>query len=142
MTDSLYAPFFKKFQKELLEIANSDYGRSLFQIPEKEKIVKLSPNSYHLELERGIYRATFRCYDLYSAIVVGGIPSKHIKSEQEMLPFIARRNYSMQPFFHLPIAASLTFYSGAGDGHLGNHQTYPNYVTARDAATATHIYYT
>jgi len=140
--ESLYQPFFDKFQRELLLVANSEAGRSLFRIPDKEKIVKLSPNSYHTELDKGIYKATFRCYELYSAIVHGGLPSKKIKSENHIVPFIARKNRSLSPFFHLPMLSVNSFYSGAGDGHLGNHQSYPNYVTARDAATATHIDYT
>lgn len=116
--ESLYSPFFKKFQRELLAIANSDYGRALFQIPEKEKIVKLSPNSYHIELDKGLYKATFRGYDLYSSIVTGGLPTKKIPSADEMLPFIARKSHSMAPYFYLPLAANLTFYTGAGDGHV------------------------
>ncbi len=119
MTDeSLFGSFFQKFQKELLEIANSDYGRSLFQIPEKEKIVKLSPNSYHLELDKGIYKATFRCYEFYGGIVNGGFAHKGIDSSRDILPYISRKNYSLAPYFYLPMMSTLTFYSGAGDGHV------------------------
>src|SRR3990167_11431679 len=118
---SLYDSFFKKFQRELLLIVNSDAGRSLFQIPEKEKIVKISPNSYHIELDKGLYRTTFRCYELYAGIIHGGFPSKKLKSENSILPFVSHKHLSLTPFFHLPMLSQDTYYTGAGDGYVGLH---------------------
>jgi hypothetical protein len=117
--ESLYTPFFKKFQPALLDIANSDAGRALFQIPEKEKIVKISPNSYHMEMEKGVYRAVMRGYDLYAGIVNGGWKNKDVPGDlPHIMSYIARKSMSMSPYFHLPMASTATLYTAAGDGSI------------------------
>lgn len=115
---SLYDGFFKKFQKELLAIANSDYGRALFRIPEQEKVVKLSPNSYHIELDKGFYRAIFRCYELYARLITTGIGIKKLEPIPSAMRFIGRKSDIAFPEFHIPLFSQDPFYSGAGDGHV------------------------
>jgi len=40
-------PYFEKHHKELLDFANTEAGRYLLGIKDKDRIVKLTPNSYH-----------------------------------------------------------------------------------------------
>jgi len=115
---SLYDDFFKKFQKELLAIANSDYGRALFRIPEKEKVVKLSPNSYHIELDKGIYRAVIRCYELYARLITTGIGVKGLKPIPSAMRFIGRKSDIAFPEFYVPLMSQDSWFSGAGDGSM------------------------
>lgn len=135
--DSIYKSFFERYQKELLEVSNSDSGRSLFQIPQREKIVKIVPNGYFIEIEKNIFQGFLRCYDLYAGIVAGNslIKRKKLKKESSILPFISRKSRSFDPFFYLPMAVD--FYAAAGDGVITRAVNPPTtWADQRDDATS------
>jgi len=58
---SPYSHFFAKYQQDLVELANTSIGRDIFRISEIDKIVGISPNSYHFE-RAGHYTGIFRTY--------------------------------------------------------------------------------
>lgn len=59
----LIRPLFKKYQKQILDFANSDYGKRDLGINTDKKIVKFTPDGYHelLGVKNGVatLRATF-----------------------------------------------------------------------------------
>ena len=59
--------YFEKNQKLLLSLVNTEGGRYLLGIKEKEKVVKVSPSSYHLldgvEGKNLVIRGKFYCYE-------------------------------------------------------------------------------
>jgi hypothetical protein len=55
-------PLFKKFQRELVAFANTSYGRdfiSCFGGKAEYPIVKITPDSFHEQLDKKTFRATF-----------------------------------------------------------------------------------
>lgn len=54
---------FKERQKELLWLANTEAGRYLLGIKEKEPVIKVTPNSVHLKLEPNLFVAKIWTYE-------------------------------------------------------------------------------
>lgn len=52
-------PLFKTYQRELLAFANTQFGRDYLGIKTDSKIVKLTPDSWHIQVGEREYQATF-----------------------------------------------------------------------------------
>ena len=57
--------FFRKYQKELLEVANSWYGRQSLQIPSTRKIIRIARNSVSLKLNKKTTQSIYYPADIY-----------------------------------------------------------------------------
>ncbi len=74
---------FKTYQKEILELANSLAGQSWLGIP-REKVVKLTPNSYHLLKDKSTIQATFFTYDKFARLMDRGLTCLDLASEYKL----------------------------------------------------------
>lgn len=138
----MYDQFFQKYQKELLEVANSWYGRSALSIPHKEKIVRLLPNSYTILKGNQFSTQVFQLPQ-YAFNILGG--HKNTRHDPSLLAYIAKKNYHADPYNiydelyrGLPQRAYFhtnPTYASAGDGAC-LASSLVSYATARSAATA------
>ncbi len=101
--------FFYKFQNPLLLLANNTLGRKFLGIDNecKDKIVKITPNSYATQIGRNKYQEVFRCYNLFAKKLELAIKAGSILSLSAFAPQIA-------PMFAL---VTDNIYAGAGDGY-------------------------
>lgn len=52
-------PLFRRYQKYLLAFANTSVGKAYLGIKTNDRIVKLAPDGWHVQKDKGIYQATF-----------------------------------------------------------------------------------
>lgn len=141
----MFDQFFKEYQQELLQLANSKAGRASLFIPGQEKIVKLGANFYTVfqgHVKKGRiwvpqFKTSVFCSPQYAYNLFGGhVNTKH---DPSLLAFIAKKNYHSDPynvfdeiFRGLPPRAYFhtnPTYASAGDGALTETSTV--YATVR-----------
>lgn len=117
---------FIRYQKELLKLANSKYGRLFLEIPPEfrdKKIVKITPNSFTI-VDGSRLRGIFRCYSLYAKKLAAALSSIEILND--LPPYKNLNKYeglvtycglTKNREFPVLLLASSTVYSSAGDGH-------------------------
>ena len=121
--------FFYKFQVPLLKLINHPLGRKYFGISHEcqEKILKITPNSYAIQVGKNKYRETFRCYDLFGKKLELAIKVGSLLSISSFLPQLA------------PVIALTTdsIFVGAGDGYceIGNTTDWNAIHDATDSTT-------
>jgi len=97
-----YKLLFLPYQNEMLRFANTPSGRRFLGIPEKERILKIDYNSYHLDMGKNI-KAIVRTYPVY------------LKKVDEILGVDLFRNSRINNF---RFASGDPIYSSAGDGGI------------------------
>ena len=119
---------FKRYQKELVRLANNPFGRRFLDIPHKEKIIKVTPNSYHF-INGSKITAIIRCYPLYARKLAAALSSLEILNTLpqyfKMDKYRSLLNYSgllKNSIFPQILLVESNLYSSAGDGDAG-HQT-------------------
>lgn len=109
------------FNRELLDLINNKFGRSLLNITDKGKIVKISPNSYHIlkGIKNGkpLIEATFFTSD---------------RVAEKLLPYV----YSSQFHRFAYLTGAFTTNTGEGDIDTGNIGTWAGARGATTGATA------
>lgn len=139
---------FQQKQQELLWLINLDAGRDLLGIKEKEPIIKVTPNSYHLLLgwinkTDVLVKEAFFCYEkfakhllpflTYEDILRKDYPTSQIVGLREKYEaFLHFNNFKRSPKFpQLYLQDSI--FSSAGDGAIQVVGT--NWTTERDNTT-------
>ena len=145
--------YFKQHQKEIVKLVNSEYGRHLFNIKDKEPIVKVSPNSIHqlmgFEKDRAVVKGKFYCGKPVVAVQLMPILEKMelASKDDKYIRHIIENPYKAFLHFaeleksrYLPQIFLTQFNVGAGDGATRNNNAV--YLTAHDAASSNVVDYT
>ena len=112
-----YRKEFNFFYKDLLDLINTPFGKSQLKIDKKEKIIKISPNSYHIlkgfRNNKPLIEATFFTY---------------VRVAQKLLPVISSSRIYRYAYLTTP------FTSNTGEGRVerGNDVVWTD---ARNAAS-------
>lgn len=137
---------FKGFQSEIVELSNSNEGRSFLGISHEltrgEKIHALAPNAYFIKLADNKYRAVFRTYNLFSdrlsLILTKSLLNeeqslyKHLDSLEGILHYAdIKKTYNKYPEYLFDTGS---YYSTAGDGSV-ERQAATTWNDARNSAT-------
>lgn len=118
-----------------LDLLNTDAARYLLGIREKNRIVKVTPNSYHLDMGKGLIKATFFTRDKVKQILEP-IQTKMDIADKEWKkienPYKAFLHYSGLERYNYPQIYLDTFYTATGgDGEIEN--TGAVWATVHDA---------
>lgn len=146
---------FQERQKELLWFVNTQAGRHLLSIKDKEPIVKVDPNGVHFLLglvKKDVALIKTKTF-LYEAVAKHFLPflsyqeilkkdyNLRFKDELEKYKgFLHFENLERNPKLPQIFLATDPFYTGAGDG--GVRQQHNVYATAHDAASGNVLDYT
>lgn len=126
------AQYFKKYQKSLLEIANTEAGKFLLNSRPNTKIVKLSPSAIIYPGNTG----DFYCYDRQVKILFPILEKLRLAKENGIKEkaFSSFKKNAEIPFNVVPIFLK-NIYVVSGDGGIFGRNA--AYATARGLATAT-----
>lgn len=139
--------YFTDNQEVLLWLANTSAGKHLIGAKPSDKIVKLSPNSFHrleaIEKDKFILTGVFRTYEnvakeLLPILTMSQIAQMPVRDEKWVEHAAGLSLNNQYPIIYLD---SATLYSGTGDGWIIYDGT-SSFSTARNAATGTNMSYT
>lgn len=151
---------FRNVQEELLWLINTDTGKYILGIKNREKIVEVFPNGWKFYLGRDsqkyYFQYEFFCYEKSAKILIpfldyervlredfGPYLGRHLGIEEKYKRFLAYNNLEGHLFLEIPqvYLVDTDYFAGAGDGYISGP---PNatWATTRDAADGDAIAYT
>lgn len=141
---------FQKYQEPLLKLANNTFGRKFLGIDKeaKDKIVRLTPNSYSFLAGRNKLKTTFRCYPIFakklhyainSLEAINDIPNFY-KGLNQYAGLLNYAGLLRTREFPRILFTDTTVYASAGDGFC--RKANATWATARGATDSDSADYT